>query len=276
MSLLADVKTILLVDSDEEIQKKFRVAVAKSTVFKLAKVTDSTIDALDYIKDGLPDVVITDIVHKHGEGTAFIADITKQNLAKIPYTVVITSSTSDSVKDMLKDFTHFQFSKDKEDFSADMVLRHCEIMIPYFNSPTRITQTSKELAVRITSEMERRDIVRSHVIENIANKLCTGGAFLGRKYIIECLVVGCFYNGDSELKLSRDLYPTLYKKFSTNKPNITSAIELALGNAWSKTDEDILKQVYPFPVDPERGAPTPAEFIRHVITDLKEELQNLL
>ena len=261
---------ILLVESDAYCVSDFKEEIAKSELFELLKVTESVKEALAFIPEALPDVVITELVHKQGDGVVFVGKVRRFDLEKHPYIIAMGHHTSNRVMQMLRDHVDVIFSKENIDFGAKMVLEHLAFMLPYLDpgKPTSQRFTDLTPPAVITSTMERRHKLRVYIEQHIMSKLYMGADMLGRKYLIDALILGVEHEG-SELKHTKDIYPQLVKMHKNKADNINRAIDLALGNAWAKTDADTLGEIYTAYIKPTRGQPTPSEFIKYFVRYLR-------
>ena len=69
------------------------------------------------------------------------------------------------------------------------------------------------------------------------------------------------------------LYPTVAKKFSTTSSRVERAIRHAIEVAWDRGDIDVLNGYFGYTIQNERGKPTNSEFIAMISDKLRLKLK---
>lgn len=148
---------------------------------------------------------------------------------------------------------------------SDLILYSAAIFITY-----SLIKKIKFQSLKLPESLDYTD-VKSYITKNIIDKLNWGGDKKGKNYIIDALLIGFFHQGKGELEHTKVIYPELKEKYGGNaNRNIGYALDIA----WENTNEEILKEVYPSAVKSKR--PSPGEFLKYLIDDLKENLPRIL
>ena len=111
---------IILVDDDREFCESFSACFAQTDGLELVFTTVSAEQALAFIKEGQPDVVILDLeLHKGaGNGILFLKELNEMRPAKRPYVLVNTNNSSrttyDIVTNLGADFVMFKHQEGGE------------------------------------------------------------------------------------------------------------------------------------------------------------------
>jgi len=268
---------ILLVESDEKSLNAFEEKFKNNDSFALMAAATGEKEALDFAKNGYPEVIITELKLRQGDGINLICEIREMEseLPVKPYIVVVTHNMSDAISNMLNFHADYTFIKGADGYNEDMVLKHLNRMKDFIYSKYVARRGSEDSAsnAKIISPMDKEQLLRKHIQNKIINKLCISPDLIGREYLLEAIVigVGVKFQGAKNLQHSKDIYPVLKARYKNRIPNINNAINVALENAWDDTDEETLKEIYPAYVNPRRGSPTSGEFIKYQVSQLKSE-----
>ena len=73
--------------------------------------------------------------------------------------------------------------------------------------------------------------------------------------------------------ITKMLYPTIAKTFSTTSSRVERAIRHAIEVAWDRGDVDVLNSYFGFTINNGRGKPTNSEFIAMIADKLRLRLK---
>ena len=68
--------------------------------------------------------------------------------------------------------------------------------------------------------------------------------------------------------ITKELYPSVAKKFDTTPSRVERATRHAIEKAWNKGDPEILTKLFGYTIDNQRGKPTNSEFIATIADKL--------
>ena len=74
--------------------------------------------------------------------------------------------------------------------------------------------------------------------------------------------------------VTKILYPTIAKKYSTTSSRVERAIRHAIEVAWDRGDIDVLNEYFGFTINSIRGKPTNSEFIAMIADKLRLEMKS--
>ena len=83
----------MLVEDEPEVCEGFRTAFRRYQALSLVYVTDSELQALDYMETHEVDVLILDIELREGDGMSLLYEIEARGLEK-PFIIVVTNTQS--------------------------------------------------------------------------------------------------------------------------------------------------------------------------------------
>ncbi len=131
----------------------------------------------------------------------------------------------------------------------------------------RITQLTGWSKGRI-SENHNQDIDLQVTVSEIMHQIGVPAHIKGYQYLREAIVLSI---NDREMmsSVTKVLYPTVAKMFSTTSSRVERAIRHAIEVAWDRGDVDVLSSYFGYTIQNTRGKPTNSEFIAMISDKLR-------
>lgn len=106
------------------------------------------------------------------------------------------------------------------------------------------------------------------VVSDIMHQIGVPAHIKGYQYLREAIILSI---GDNEMlnSVTKLLYPTVAKTFSTTSSRVERAIRHAIEVAWDRGDVDILSSYFGYTIQSTRGKPTNSEFIAMISDKLR-------
>lgn len=260
--ITADKKlSILLVEDDEGACAELKRYIEELDDVCLIGITNHSGEALEYVKNQLPEAVILDLeLHQGGgNGLFFLKELHQIDLPFRPYILVTTNNSSAITYACAREAgADFIMAKHQADYSAENVVEFLRLIkntifskiesnAPEHKTAESPVQKTKRVARQISAELDYVGVSPKHVgyqyltdaielvIEKPANNLC---AIIGAK------------RGKTEASVER-------------------AMQNAIDRAWRVSDvEDLIKH-YTARISSEKGVPTITEFVYYYANKIK-------
>ena len=225
---------ILLVEDNVEETIEMSNAIESVEEMELIGVTNSSSQALKYVKDYLPDVVILDLelLNGSGSGLSFLMELQNECLPKIPYIIVTTNNISKFAVDSSHNYgADFIFSKHQEDYSAQTVVDFIKTINPLitkknniknYTSPQLLRDSQKRLTKRIMYELD---------IIGISPKS------IGYSYLVDAIKI--MIDGKTTY-----ISAAVAKKYGKTDSSVERAMQNAINRAWRYNDISTLYEHY--------------------------------
>ena len=207
---------------------------------------------IQYIKDIRPDVVLLDAFMPGVDALAVLQQLKKESIDKRPVVAVIMPGDNPRLEQELdKEGAHYCFIKPFE----------ISIMAE------RIAQISGWGESSITMQ-SRSDSDLEIVISDIMKQIGVPAHIKGYQYLREAIILSI---NDPELmhSVTKVLYPTVAKMYSTTSSRVERAIRHAIEVAWDRGDVDVLGSYFGYTIQSARGKPTNSEFIAMISDKLR-------
>ncbi len=110
------------------------------------------------------------------------------------------------------------------------------------------------------------------MITEIIHQIGVPAHIKGYHYLREAITLAV---NDSEIinSVTKQLYPTVAKKYQTTSSRVERAIRHAIEVAWDRGDIDVLNSYFGYTIHNERGKPTNSEFIAMIADKLRLRLK---
>jgi DNA-binding NarL/FixJ family response regulator len=255
---------ILIIEDDPVDCKNFIDCLKEREDFELIAITDSDIEALQYIKIKHPEGIVLDIELNNStsgnpDSLQFLKDLKKLNLGYEPIIIVTTHVSSKRTYDILhRNGVDIILYKDHPKYSSNHVLN--EFLTLRESHPQSSLQTMKEELIDNESKI-------SEYIYHELNLLGITPKLKGRNYIHDAILY-LIQNSNSNVNVIQYV-AKIHKK---SKNTITNGIQNAIFRAWQVSSIEDLSTLYTARVNYDTGVPTPMEFIYYYADKIKKEI----
>ena len=206
------------------------------------------------------DIVILDLELREsdGDGIMFLKKAKRLNVHKNPFTIVITHNISEkAIETARKSGADYVFCKTKPDYSPKNVMDFARYQ--FLLSTDTAGDFPESTAAKTVEEEIRSDM----------DKISMTDKLTGKKYIIDAIALGASL-GRSDIKLEKDIYPAIARKYSKNPGAVAKAIENVIRDAWSMAEPETLAENYTIPLSLGKGTPTNKDFICYYVNKIRD------
>jgi len=248
-----DRKKVIVADVSEDFRRLLGDAIKAEEDMELVGMTGDGNELLELIRSRAVDVVVMDLVLGGMDGLSVL-----QELGDIhPRILVLSSFTGSALAE--------QAAADGADY---LMLKPCRI-------PTlleRIRQLGSERSGVVNVKEERMDQKLERRVTAIIHEIGVPAHIKGYQYLREAIRLAV---EDMEVinAVTKILYPTVAKKFSTTASRVERAIRHAIEVAWDRGDLDTLQKYFGYTVSNTKGKPTNSEFIAMIADRISLDME---
>lgn len=226
-------------------------------------------EALTLIEERKPDLVVLDIIMPHLDGLGVLERLNSMNLEKFPRIVVLSAVGQDKITQraislgadyyVVKPFDMDIFTKRIRDMFNDTLGGSDE--------PVR-KQISMSTSEMMNNNNKRGPIDLETEITNIIHEIGVPAHIKGYMYLREAITMVV---NDMELlsAVTKELYPSIAKKYNTTASRVERAIRHAIEVAWGRGQVEAINRLFGYTVHNEKGKPTNSEFIAIIADKLR-------
>ncbi len=197
-----------------------------------------------------PDAIISDVLLPRIDGAEMISRIKSLSFDYSPVFIVASSVSNPAVfSEVLSAGADYCFMKPCEYSSIISRLQKAFLK----NASQKELFPLRDLESEVTSVIHQIG-VPAHI--------------KGYQYL-RCAIMMTVRNPDLINSVTKELYPSVAKEFSTTSSRVERAIRHAIEVAWDRGDIDIINSYFGYTVQSARGKPTNSEFIALVSDNLR-------
>lgn len=230
-------------------------------------------EALELIVERKPDLVILDIIMPHLDGLGVLEKLNTMDLEKTPRIIILSAVGQDKITQQaitlgadyytVKPFDMEVFTKRiREMFNSAPTIQESSAQSNRVSYPT----TSSYI---LTSEPKSKTPVDLETeITNIIHEIGVPAHIKGYMYLREAITMVV---NDMELlsAVTKELYPSIAKKYNTTASRVERAIRHAIEVAWGRGQIEAINKLFGYTVHNDKGKPTNSEFIAIIADKLR-------
>lgn len=230
-------------------------------------IANDGMEALELIKEKKPDLVILDIIMPHLDGLGVLEKLNNMEIDKIPRVIVLSAVGQDKITQRAITLGADYYVV--KPFNMDVLLKRIRQM---FNNV--ITDGSENRrSVSMLGQMEMKYINNSYdsleqEITNIIHQIGVPAHIKGYIYLREAITM-VVDNMELLSAVTKELYPSIAKKYNTTASRVERAIRHAIEVAWSRGQVETINKIFGYTIHNDKGKPTNSEFIAMVADKLR-------
>lgn len=259
---------VLIADDNKDFCDIMSEYLKKQDDIEVTGIANDGKEAIELISHELPDLVILDIIMPHLDGLGVLEQMNNMNLNKFPKVIILSAVGQDKITQRAISLGADYYVIKPFDF---------EIFIDRIRQITG----AKEAAVPDNIVNKNRQgrsalITKNRSLEaeitNIIHEIGVPAHIKGYLYLREAISM-VVENTGLLSAVTKELYPTIAKKFNTTSSRVERAIRHAIEVAWSRGKVDTINNLFGYTINNHRGKPTNSEFIAMIADKLRLEQQ---
>ena len=249
---------VLIADDNKEFCSALRSQLSRNDQIEVVATALDGREAYELVLETRPDVLLTDIIMPHMDGMALLTKINANNmLSKKPKYIVFSSMGYETIicKAMSLGASYF-YAKPFD--TNDVANKITELFSSLTDGPTAMrTQSTKNLEANITMYIQQLG-VPAHI--------------KGYQYIRDAISLAV-EDIETINSITKLLYPTVAKHYSTTASRVERAIRHAIEVAWDRGNPDVLSDFFGYTILGSKGKPTNSEFIALIADKIRLEMK---
>jgi len=235
-------------------------------------------EALELIEEKKPDLVILDIIMPHLDGLGVLERINTMRLEKVPRIIILSAVGQDKITQQA--ITLGADYSTVKPFDMEVFTKRIREMfnnLPESENNMRVNNSRYTSTSSILSNEARAitPIDLETEITSIIHEIGVPAHIKGYMYLREAITMVV---NDMELlsAVTKELYPSIAKKYNTTASRVERAIRHAIEVAWGRGQVDAINKLFGYTIHTEKGKPTNSEFIAIIadILRLKNKVAN--
>ena len=258
---------VLIVDDNKEFVRLLSMYINTQDDMEVVAIAYDGLKIVELIKEHTPDIMLLDIIMPEKDGLSVLEDMVKENGLNRPTIIMMSAIGQEKItqKAIALGATYYVV---KPFDMATLVERLRDLIkneISYNNTDSQMcySKTTINSSVNSTAPIEVRTT-------NMIHDVGVPAHIKGYQYIREAILLAV-ENEDIINAITKTLYPTLARKFSTTPSRVERAIRHAIEVAWNRGQIEIHEKIFGYTVNSNKGKPTNSEFIAMIADRLRLE-----
>ena len=251
---------ILIADDNADFRSLLMDALEFEDTFEVVGCAKDGFDTLVMLDKQSPDVLLINYILPGIDGLDVLKEIAGKNLKKKPAIFLYSSFASDQITSRATELgaDYFMLKPFATSTLIEKIRRY-----DFKNKPQR--DVNVRAAVKNPQSIEA-------MVTHIIHEIGVPAHIKGYQYLREAIVMAV-NDMDVINAVTKVLYPSVAKTFSTTASRVERAIRHAIEVAWDRGDIETLQSFFGYTVSNVKGKPTNSEFIAMIADRLQLQLK---
>lgn len=264
--------SVLIADDNKEFCNILNDYLLSQRDIVVTGIAKDGLEALKLIEEKQPDLVVLDIIMPHLDGLGVLERINSLVLEKTPRVIVLSAVGQDKITQRAITLGADYYVV--KPFDMDVFTERIRQM---FNSTISEETTNSKPTISVvegsksedsSSDDNKEPMDLEVEITSIIHEIGVPAHIKGYMYLREAITMVV---NDMELlsAITKELYPSIAKKYNTTASRVERAIRHAIEVAWGRGQIDAINKIFGHPIHNDKGKPTNSEFIAMVADKLR-------
>ena len=259
--------SVLIADDNKEFCNILNDYLLNQKDIFVCGIAKDGIEALKLIEEKKPDLVVLDIIMPHLDGLGVLERLNTMNMEPMPRIIVLSAVGQDKITQRAITLGADYYVV--KPFDMDVFTKRIRQM---FNNTISDSDEKRKPIVNDVPDQIRREKTEPMDLEseitNIIHEIGVPAHIKGYMYLREAITMVV---NDIELlsAVTKELYPSIAKKYNTTASRVERAIRHAIEVAWSRGQVETINKLFGYTIHNDKGKPTNSEFIAMVADKLR-------
>lgn len=252
---------IVIADDNKEFSSILSDYLKGQNDFEIVGIAKDGLEAVKLVNNYQPDVLVLDIIMPHLDGLGVLEKINSMQNIPMPKVIVLSAVGQDKITQRAINLGAEYYVV--KPFDMEIFSKRIRQLFSSGQTTGEVRRTSMILpeTVSYSNSLEAE-------ITNIIHEIGVPAHIKGYLYLREAIQMVV---NDVELlsAVTKELYPSIAKKYNTTPSRVERAIRHAIEVAWSRGQVDTINRIFGYTIHNSKGKPTNSEFIAMVADKLR-------
>lgn len=236
--------------------------------FEIVGTAKDGLETIDLITSKMPDIVILDIIMPHLDGLGVLERLNGMKLEKVPKIIILSAVGQDKItQKALALGAEYYVVKP---FDMDIFAKRIRESMGVISSSLDKKILIQSPVISSSSTISSQDL--ESAITGIIHEIGVPAHIKGYVYLREAITM-VVNNMELLSAVTKELYPSIARKFNTTSSRVERAIRHAIEVAWGRGRVEVINNLFGYTINNDKGKPTNSEFIAMVADKLRLELK---
>lgn len=265
--------SVLIADDNCDFANELSHFLKSQPDFSVAGVAYDGDEAYKMVIETKPDIALIDIVMPKRDGLAVLKKLANTSLEKIPECVAMSVTSSERIIDSALSLgaQYFLLKPQSGDAIAD-TLRSLVNKMPSKSIGSSAVKSSVLQQSQVQNASVRKEVDLEELVTECIHDLGVPAHIKGYQYIRSAIMM-VVENMELLNYITKQLYPTIAKKYQTTSSRVERAIRHSIEVAWSRGKPEMMNDIFGYTIDTGKGKPTNSEFIAMVADKIRLQIK---
>ncbi len=263
---------VLIADDNKEFCNILSDYFLSQKDINVVGVAKDGLEVLELIEQTNPDLVVLDIIMPHLDGLGVLERLNTMNINPMPRIIILSAVGQDKITQMAISLGADYYVV--KPFDMDILSNRIRDMFNNSNGNDSVRKTSTSTSQSQSSYADTKTKSNNSPLDleaeitSIIHEIGVPAHIKGYMYLREAITLVV---NDIELlsAVTKELYPTIAKKYNTTASRVERAIRHAIEVAWGRGQVEAINKLFGYTIHNEKGKPTNSEFIAMVADKLR-------
>lgn len=252
---------ILVADNSAEMGQVCAAALRSHGMTVTTAAKDGQ-EVLDNIAREQPDVVLMNAFMTRIDAIGVLNTLKTMNLPKKPIVIVMSTYNNGTISNQIMEAGASYFIP--MPFDQDLLAERISQLAGLAKEDKKPVLEPNNMQYTNMQDVEL-------IVTKIFHQIGVPAHIKGYHYLREAIMLA-IQDIDIINSITKQLYPTVAKKYQTTSSRVERAIRHAIEVAWDRGDVDVLNSYFGYTIHNSRGKPTNSEFIAMIADKLRLQL----
>lgn len=258
--------SVLIADDNKEFCNILNDYLLNQRDIVVTGIAKDGIDALELIQKKKPDLVILDIIMPHLDGLGVLERLNTMNIDPKPRVIVLSAVGQDKITQRAITLGADYYVV--KPFDMDVFTKRIREMFNNTISTNEPRKSTHVVEVQEVKVEENKPLDLESEITSIIHEIGVPAHIKGYMYLREAISM-VVNNIELLSAVTKELYPSIAKKYNTTSSRVERAIRHAIEVAWSRGQVDTINKLFGYTIHNAKGKPTNSEFIAMIADKLR-------
>ena len=265
--------TVLIADDNQEFSKTLATYLENEEDMEIVGIVRDGVEAVEEVKEKLPDVAILDVIMPHLDGLGVLERINNSNIVKKPICIMLSAVGQDKITQ--KAITLGAEYYVVKPFDIELLIKRIREIKNFRPMPnnsfiSRENNNNQRNYIEINNKKGNDNL--EALVTNMIHEVGVPAHIKGYQYLREAIIM-VINDIDVINQITKSLYPQIATKFNTTPSRVERAIRHAIEVAWGRGEPTVMENIFGYTVSAAKGKPTNSEFIAMIADKLRLELK---
>ena len=265
--------TILIADDNQDFSKTLSTYLESQEDMEVIGMAKDGNEAVEMIKNAIPDVVLLDVIMPHLDGLGVLENINGIKKDGKPICIMLSAVGQDKITQKAINLGAEYYVVKPVDIEV-LIKRIRELK--YYKPNTKADFISREIKpqyIEISQNLEKTEENLEALVTNLIHEVGVPAHIKGYQYLREAIMM-VVKDIDVINQITKSLYPQIAHKYHTTPSRVERAIRHAIEVAWGRGQQEAVENIFGYTISAAKGKPTNSEFIAMIADKLRLELKS--